>query len=103
MTHVSPGFRTYELALRYHRLVEAARTPAYLRDQLLRASSSVVLNVAEGSGKTSPADKRRFFAIALGSFRESCACIDLANQRTQEINTVADQLGAHLWRLCHPR
>ena len=103
MTHVSPGFRTYDLAVRYHRLVEQARVPGYLRDQLLRASSSVVLNVAEGSGKVSLADKRRYFAIALGSFRESCAALDIANQRTPEINRVADQLGAHLWRLCHPR
>ena len=98
-----PRFRAYALAVEFHRAVQALAIPSYLRDQLFRASSSVVLNIAEGSGKTSPADKRRYFAIALGSFRESCAALDLMGYSEPKLATTIDQLGAHLWRLAHPR
>jgi len=37
------------------------------RDQLLRASQSIPLNIAEGNGKGTNADRRRFFEIARGS------------------------------------
>lgn len=36
---------------------------SYIRDQLKRASISMVINIAEGSGKFSKADKRKFFNI----------------------------------------
>ena len=48
-----------------------------LRDQLDRASVSIVLNVAEGAGRTSGPDKAHFFAIARGSATESAAALDL--------------------------
>src|SRR4051812_48882120 len=98
-----PRFRAYVLAVEFHSAILALRIPAYLRDQLLRASSSVVFNLAEGSGRTSPADKRRFFAIAQGSFRESCAALDLMGVREPKLAKTVDQLGAHLWSLTHPR
>ena len=34
------------------------------RDQWLRASQSIPLNIAEGNGKTADADRRRYFEIA---------------------------------------
>lgn len=52
------------------------RGRAYFADQLGRAALSVVLNVAEGAGKTSPGDKRRFYLIARGSATESAAMLD---------------------------
>jgi four helix bundle protein len=48
-----------------------------LRDQLLRSSQSIPLNIAEGNGKRSPADRRRFFEIARGSAMESAATLDV--------------------------
>ena len=48
-----------------------------LRDQLDRASVSIVLNIAEGAGRFSPADKARFYAIARGSAAECAAILDL--------------------------
>ena len=44
------------------------------RDQWVRASQSIPLNIAEGNGKTAAADRRRYFEIARGSVFE-CAAI----------------------------
>ncbi len=52
---------------------------ANLRDQLLRASSSVVLNTAEGFGSASRGVKRRHYEIARGSAMECVAILDLAS------------------------
>ncbi|MGE3386767.1 MAG: four helix bundle protein [Bdellovibrionales bacterium] len=38
---------------------------------------SIALNLAEGSGKETNADRRRFYQIAMGSLREAQAIIDL--------------------------
>ncbi len=43
-------------------------------DQLLRASQSIPLNIAEGNGKGTNADRRRFFETVCGSALE-CAAI----------------------------
>jgi len=45
-----------------------------LRDQLIRASLSIVLNCAESCGRRAPADKAHSLAIARGSAME-CAAI----------------------------
>ena len=47
-----------------------------LSDQLKRASLSIVLNIAEACGKTSPKDNSRFFLIARGSAMECGAALD---------------------------
>ena len=52
-----------------------------LRDQLRRASASIVLNLAEGASRQSPADKRRFYLIARGSLGEVGAALDILRIR----------------------
>ena len=54
------------------------RGNATLVDQLKRASFSIPLNIAEGSGKRSPLDKQRYYAIARGSAMECGAIFDVA-------------------------
>jgi len=51
---------------------------AFLSDQLKRAASSVVLNYAEGWGRTGPRERRRFFNIARASAHEVAAILDVA-------------------------
>ena len=49
----------------------------HARDQLLRSSQSIPLNIAEGNGKRSPRDRKRFFEIARGSAMEAAATLDV--------------------------
>lgn len=93
--------RTYQIAVNFHHQCRSLALPTYLKDQLLRSSSSIALNIAEGYGRGTPKDQRRFFFLALGSLRESQAALDLAPTPCPELSQEADKLGAHLFRLCH--
>lgn len=50
---------------------------SYIKDQLKRASISAVINIAEGSGKFSKADKRNFYTTARGSVYECVSLLEL--------------------------
>ncbi len=73
--------RAYQEAVRFAAWVEPLidRLPVRLaaRDQLERASTSAVLNIAEGNGKRSHPDRCRYFDIARGSVVECAACLDV--------------------------
>jgi four helix bundle protein len=73
--------RAYQDSLRFAAFVDAiiSELPAKVsaRDQLDRASTSVVLNIAEGDGRRSRTDRCRFLDMARGSALESAACLDL--------------------------
>jgi len=75
-------FEAYQLAIKFvaqttsiFALVPAGN--ANIVDQLKRASISVPLTIAEGSGKTTSIDKKRFYAIARGSAMECAALLDV--------------------------
>ncbi len=55
----------------------AEKCEAVLRDQLRRASLSIPLNLAEGVGQWSKAQKRRFYGISRGSAMECAAIVDV--------------------------
>jgi four helix bundle protein len=46
-------------------------------DQLDRAATSIPLNIAEGNGRYTPADRCRFFDTAKGSALECAAALDV--------------------------
>jgi len=53
-----------------------------LSSQLERAATSIVLNIAEGSTGQSNAEQNRFLGLALRSYLETIACLDLINRRS---------------------
>ena len=91
------NFRCYQLAKSQYHALKDLKLPRYQADQLQRASLSVCLNLAEGSGKSSVKDRRRFYEIALASHREVQALIDLIPLTEQA--GVADKLGGGLFNL----
>jgi four helix bundle protein len=95
------NFQAYDLAITLYRQCETIRAKHALKDQLTRASLSVVLNLAEGAAKPTKPEQRRFYAIAFGSIRETQAILHLLNR--DEAFALADRLGGMLYRLSHPR
>ena len=72
----------YKLALDFlvfaDQLIERLpRGRGHLADQLGRASTSIVLNLAEGAGKFSKPAKRRYYLSAAGSTTECAAILDV--------------------------
>ena len=51
----------------------------YLMDEWKRSSLSILLNLAEGTGRMAEQDKRHFLTIARGSVYESVAILGLLN------------------------
>lgn len=58
-------------------ILRACRNQRHVKDQLARASYSIVLNIAEGSGRMSPNDRRNFFTMARASIFECVAIFDI--------------------------
>ncbi len=78
-----------------------------LADQLDRASSSILLNTAEGRYSTK-GNKGARYSSALGSAGESRACLQLARARYGiDVGAVAwdrlDHVIAVLWKLTHKK
>jgi four helix bundle protein len=70
----------YRVALELQGLVPRLfprRGFAALRDQLERASASILLNIAEGCGRFARADKAQFYRVARGSASECAAVLDV--------------------------
>ena len=93
------NFRTYELAVEFYKTTRTLKLNATLKEQLSRASSSVALNLAEGSARGTSKDQNRFFQIAFASLRESQAILDLAELQNTKATELADKLAAHLYNL----
>ncbi len=83
----------YQLALRFLAVAYliASRLPrghSNLADQLKRAATSIVLNIAEGAEEFAEAEKKRFYRIAKRSGAECAAILDVAriimHRRTEE-------------------
>ena len=116
-------FGTHSLAMRFHvhdlaiECIRSLREPVQrirlhdpnLADQLRRAASSMVLNIAEGRWRTGK-DKTNRFRIAAGSASEFHACLELAEAWglvsaalvAKPLEQI-DRLLAMTWRLLNPR
>jgi four helix bundle protein len=69
----------YQVALELHAFCSTlvGSLQRIVRDQLERASLSVILNTAEAGGRRSRREKARFYAIARGSATEVAALLDV--------------------------
>ena len=58
-------------------ILERVPKSAAVHGQLDRARTSIVLNIPEGNGRFTPADRCKFFDIARGSGLECAGCLDM--------------------------
>ena len=93
----------YQASLRFAAAAFVIQSPASasdLGDQIRRAASSIVLNLAEGAGEFRPREKRRFYRMAYRSANECSAVLDLLelsrcrvpNEARHELTTVLRML-----------
>jgi four helix bundle protein len=68
-----------------------------VHNQLDRASISIPLNIAEGNGKYTSADRCRFFDIARGSALECAACLDVLVAKNKIDETRVSKGKDHLY------
>jgi len=94
------NFRSYQMSLALYRKCEHIKSKHYLKDQLLRASLSVCLNLAEGSAKSSIKDRKRFYGIALASLRETQSILEIINSEI-EVRQLANNVGGCVYRLVY--
>ena len=90
-------------------VADVARHDRSLADQMRRAASSIVLNVAEGARSQGGLERSRFFTAA-GSASETRAALALAvawgyvtSERTVEAGALLDRTAAMLHGLVHRR
>ena len=93
------NFRTYQLAIKFYHSTQEINLSGCLRNQLDRAASSIVLNLAEGYGRSTRKDQKRFFDIALGSLRECQAVLEITVPDNQSAKIFAEKLAAHIFCL----
>lgn len=81
------GLEVWRLSLEYIDLIyeiaeELPLDERYnLRSQIIRAATSVALNIAEGSTGQTDAEQARFLGLAIRSLLETVACQHLINRR----------------------
>ena len=80
--------------------------PRYFKDQLGRASLSVQLNIAEGSGRFAKKDRRNFFVTARSSVLECASLIEfvfaekeISEELYQELRTGYEEQSKMLYTM----
>ena len=98
----------YQKAREFNRMIEddVLSIPSLdkiIKDQLRRASLSIVLNIAEGCSRFSKADRKNFFVISRGSTFESVAAIDtiklgiIDNEILTKLKDIAEEISKMLF------
>ncbi len=87
MTYKFEKLEVWQMAVEYIDMIYkiAALLPKNeeynLRSQIIRAATSIALNIAEGSTGQSDAEQNRFLGMALRSLIETVACLHLVKRR----------------------
>ena len=86
--------------------ISETKLERYVKDQLGRASFSVILNIAEGSSRFSKPDRKHFFVVARGSLFECVAVLDemnddnlLETSKYEALLSDADELSRMLYSM----
>jgi len=71
--------------------------------QIIRSADSIAANIAEGYGRNSSKDRKRFYMYSRGSFEETKCWLRKAirrkiidNNRVEKYKTIIDELGPKL-------
>ena len=87
-------------------LINCKDVPPRLRDQLSRASLSVMLLIAEGAGRFTQADKKHFYTQSRASVFETIACLEacfdlnfLSGSKIREFNDEYEDISKMLFGL----
>ena len=80
-------------------VIESTSSSSRSHDQLIRASSSVALNLSEASGRRTPKDQRKLYAIAFGSLQECRTILELEKIGSPKLHSLADELAAILFTM----
>ncbi|MEJ2158509.1 MAG: four helix bundle protein [Desulfobacteraceae bacterium] len=110
MTFGHEKLDVYWVAIEYvswtYRYCTALKGHRNAKDQLLRASQAIPLNIAEGNGKATKGDRRRYFEIARGSALECGAAQDilevcgaLSADENAKAKALLDRIAAMLTKL----
>ena len=93
--------QTYQMAIEYVQsdyLISKKlpdRERFNLSNQIERAATSIVLNIAEGSTGQSDPEQNRFLGLALRSYLETIACLDIIQNQgyvtTEELDTLREK------------
>jgi four helix bundle protein len=86
------------IATELYKEVEKHNFSNPIRDQFRRAALSIALNITEGTGRTTPKDRERFFDIALGSLRECQTLAELTG--IEKLVQGYHHLGGYIYGLC---
>lgn len=101
----------YRVAFELFRGVEEVagdfpRGYADLKDQLRRAASATVRNLAEGANRVHPKDKAARFTVARGEVGETDAALEMvaalglaSAAQVRQLRTLADRVAAMSWGL----
>jgi four helix bundle protein len=100
----------YRAAIEYvgwaYRYCEGLKGHRNAKDQRLRASQAIPLNIAEGNGKATDGDRRRYFEIARGSALECGAvqdvlqvCNAISSEENNKAKALLDRIVAMLTKL----
>lgn len=97
----------YQLALKFiHKLITLVKNlPTELRlslgNNLIRAGVSIINNIAEGSGKKSPKEKRRYYGTSLDSARECIPTITVVHGEGHITDECKDELRGDCLEICN--
>jgi four helix bundle protein len=90
----------------YNFLKQNKSIPPYMKSQLGRASLSVMLNIAEGTAKTSTKERRNFYIIARGSAFESASLVkflvgekEISEEESNEVYSAFEEVSKMLYSM----